>query len=65
PFEKERRIEIYYKNKLLNKQYIADFVCYGKIIAAQLLNYLKATRFKAGLLVNFGQPKLEYKRYVL
>ncbi|MCK4446094.1 MAG: GxxExxY protein [Candidatus Marinimicrobia bacterium] len=30
----------------------------------QVLNYLKATQFKLGLLANFGQPKLEYKRIV-
>nr|MBF0221246.1 GxxExxY protein [Desulfobulbaceae bacterium] len=36
-----------------------------KIHTAQLLNYLKATDFKVGLLVNFNHPKAEVKRYVL
>ena len=57
--------------------YIADFVCYENIIVeikalsalagehdAQVLNYLKATKFKLGLLVNFGEPSLKYKRLV-
>jgi len=77
PFEKEKVLSINYKDIELEKKYIADFVCYGKIILetkalsnltddhlGQVLNYLKATQFKLGLLVNFGQPKLEYKRVV-
>ncbi len=77
PFEKEKILTITYKDIELEKRYIADFVCYEKIIVelkalsslssdhqSQILNYLKATQFKLGLLVNFGQPKLEYKRIV-
>ena len=77
PFEKEKVLSINYKDIELEKKYIADFVCYGRIILetkalsnltddhlGQVLNYLKATQFKLGLLVNFGQPKLEYKRVV-
>ena len=64
-----------YKGNELSKRYFADVVCYDKIIVelkaakellpeheAQLFNYLKATRLELGLLVNFGQPSLEYKR---
>lgn len=78
PFEKEKQIKIAYKNKLLSKHYFADFVCYNQIILelkalsslstdheAQLINYLKATGLKVGLLVNFGEKSLIYKRKIL
>ena len=77
PFEKEKLLKIRYKGKKLEKTYVADFVCYDKIIVelkavskltsehdAQLLNYLKATGIKLGILVNFGSKSLEYKRLV-
>jgi GxxExxY protein len=65
-----------YRGRILTQTYQADFVCYQKIIVelkavtalcdehrAQLLNYLNATGFELGLLVNFGHyPKLEYER---
>jgi GxxExxY protein len=68
-----------YRGRTLLQTYQADFVCYGKIIVelkavsalvdehrAQLLNYLHATGFQLGLLVNFGHhPRLEYERIVL
>jgi len=78
PFEQEKRLHITYKNNLLKKEYIADFVCYGKIIVelkalsqlqkehiAQTLNYLRITDFELGLIVNFGTSSLQYKRVVL
>ncbi len=78
PFEKEKKIKIEYKNKILNKEYSADFFCFDKIIVelkalgflvsdheSQLLNYLKATNCKVGLLVNFGEKSLKYKRMIL
>jgi len=68
-------LAIYYKGEKLYKYYQADFVCYDKIIVelkalseltsqheAQVLNYLKATAFELGLLINFGQTSLQYKR---
>ncbi len=77
PFEREAQFEICYKHALLNTRYRADFVCFGNIIVefkaqsqltsadeAQLLNYLKATGFQRGLLINFGASRLEYKRMV-
>lgn len=77
PFLREQKLDIYYKGKLLNKYYIADFICFDKIIIetkastgfnsvhdAQLLNYLKATNKKLGVLVNFGQKSLQYKRII-
>jgi len=68
-----------YKGRPLTQRYIADFVCYDKVIVelkavskltdehrAQIQNYLHATGLKVGLLVNFGHfPKVEYERFVL
>jgi len=75
PANREAKLEITYKGKILDKHYYADFVCYDKIIVelkavnellpehmAQLFNYLKATGAKLGLLVNCGKSSLEYKR---
>ena len=77
PFEREVLFEIHYKGTLLNTHYRADFVCFDSIIVefkaqsqltsadeAQLLNYLKATGYPRGLLINFGASSLEYKRMV-
>lgn len=77
PYEREKQIVISYKNMVLNKHYIADFVCYNQIIIelkalstltsdhdAQILNYLKATGHKIGLLINFGERSLNYKRKI-
>lgn len=68
PYEREKKIQIMYKGQPLGEPYRADFVCYGKIIVelkavdellnvhrAQVLNYLKATGFRLGLLVNFSE----------
>ncbi len=75
PFAALAPIRIFYKGKRLSKEYIADFVCYEQVILeikairqltsideAQLLNYLKATGKPVGVLLNFGSPKLEWKR---
>ena len=77
PFEREKRLNVFYKGIKLEKFYIADFVCFGKIIIevkateglvdehiAQVLNYLKATDFKLGLLINFGTSRVQIKRVV-
>ncbi|MCK5520905.1 MAG: GxxExxY protein [Candidatus Marinimicrobia bacterium] len=78
PYAREVNLKIPYKDIVLNKKYMADFVCYDKIIIefkalshltseheAQVLNYLKVTNFKLGILINFGEKKLQYKRFVL
>jgi len=75
PFEREKLLRISYKDRILKKTYQADFVCYGKtdvevkalsqLISdheAQVLNYLKATGFRLGILINFGEKSLVYKR---
>jgi len=77
PFEREVPLQIIYKGRKLEKEYFADFLCHNKIVLelkavhefssehkAQVINYLKATGYKLGILVNFGQTKLEYKRLV-
>ena len=77
PFEKEVSLPIRYKDTLLPSHYRADFICFSEIIVefkalsrlssveeAQLLNYLKATGLKRGLVINFGAPSLQYKRMV-
>jgi GxxExxY protein len=78
PFESRKTLTIFYKGRPLKKEYVADVICYGQIIVelkamdrltgkeeSQILNYLKATSFKAGLLVNFGGlGKLEWKKFV-
>lgn len=77
PYEREKEIQIMYKGKPLGEPYRADFVCYGKIIVelkaveelcgvhrAQVVNYLKATGVKLGLLVNFGEERVRTERIV-
>ena len=78
PHQREQEIPILYKGQRLGTQYRADFICYDEIIVelkavtatgdvevAQVLNYLKATGLRLGLLLNFGTPSLEYRRLVL
>lgn len=78
PFQKEIDLPICYKEVVLSTSYRADFICYGDIIVelkaisqmsgkeeSQVINYLKATRLKIGLLLNFGSGQLEYKRFIL
>ena len=79
PFSPQPELEIKYKGELLSHFYKPDFICYDKIIVeikgvsairkehhAQVLNYLKATNLKLGLIVNFGAyPKAEIIRIVL
>ena len=79
PFEREKPLQLYYKDVQLEKKYCPDFVCFGEIVlelkvlpnltnveVAQLLNYLKITKMRLGILANFGStPHLEWKRYVL
>ena len=79
PFESEKMMKIQYKDRVLNKEYMADIVCFDEIILelkalselttnheSQLLNYLKAAKMRIGLLINFGSTgRLEWKRMVL
>ena len=76
PFEPQKSLALEYKGHQLKQVYKPDFICYDKIIVeikavsqlvdehrAQVINYLQATGFKLGLLVNFGHyPKIEWER---
>ena len=78
PFESHAKLEITYKGRRLKKHYEADLITHRQLLVefkaldrlssreeAQLLNYLKATGHRVGLLINFGHPsKLEWKRFV-
>ena len=77
PFNREVPLEIRYKEIVLNKKYVADFICFNHLVVevkatsqlvsadeGQLINYLKATGMQKGLLLNFGSASLEYKRMV-
>jgi GxxExxY protein len=77
PFVAQNPIRISYKGRKLCKEYVPDLICFEQVIVeikaikqltsneeAQLLNYLKATKKTVGLLLNFGSPKLEWKRMV-
>ena len=77
-FKAQSNLNLEYKGRILKHRYVPDFICFDKIILeikavssltdehrAQIHNYLKATGFKLGLLVNFGHyPKIEYERIV-
>jgi GxxExxY protein len=79
PFNSQPDLRITYKEKLLKQTYKPDFICFEKIIieikavkeltpdhSAQILNYLNATKFNLGILVNFGSyPKAAVKRFVI
>jgi len=79
PFVAQQELQLSYKGQPLQQTYKPDLVCHGEIIVelkalsevtgqhrAQVLNYLKATGLKLGLLVNFGaHPKATIERLVL
>lgn len=78
PYEREKELKIFYDGLELKQTYRADFVCYDKIIVelkavsnlddshrSQVYNYLKATGYKLGLLLNFGNSDgLQWERKV-
>src|ERR1700730_548139 len=78
PFRPQVELPVFYKGTRLATFYKADFVCFESIIVelkalaqiggiedAQVINYLKATGFHLGLLLNFGSRSLQYKRLCL
>jgi GxxExxY protein len=78
PFQPQAELQLTYKGQVLKQTYFPDFICFDKIILeikavsqlddvhrAQVQNYLKATGYRIGLLVNFGHyPKVEYERII-
>ena len=78
PYVAQHKLDLYYKGHRLTQTYRPDFVCFDKIIVeikalskitgehkAQVMNYLKATDMKVGLLINFGSfPKATVDRIV-
>jgi GxxExxY protein len=78
PFVAQVQLKLKYKHHVLKSMYIPDAICFDKIVLelkavsevtnehrAQVHNYLKATGYRLGIIVNFGHhPKLQYERIV-
>lgn len=78
PYDAQRRIPLVYKGKKLRTTFVPDLICFDKIIVelkavsklsnehrSQVINYLKATGYQLGLLVNFGaNGGIEIERFV-
>lgn len=78
PFEREKKFQINYKDIVLPHYYFCDLIVFDRIVIElkaqenivnshykQLLNYLAITNCKLGLLVNFGEDSLKFKRVML
>ena len=78
PYEREKKYNIEYKEIILPRYYFSDFTVFNEIILElkaiqelssseikQTLNYLAASKNKIGLLLNFGEDSLKYKRVIL
>lgn len=77
PFESQKKYPVIYKNKFI-KDFYCDLVMDNKIIIelkaiknigdierAQVINYLKVTGIKLGMIINFGETSLKYERMLL
>ena len=77
-FKRELCLPISYKGSLLSTSYCADFICFDSVVVelkalahmsgteeAQVINYLKATGYEVGILLNFGTGSLQHRRLVL
>ena len=79
PFLSQVPFPVAYKQHILAGDYRADFVCYQSIVLelkaqstkagglehAQMINYLRASGMQLGLMLNFGTPRLDYRRFIL
>ncbi len=76
-FDSKKKLQVYYNDAPLKKYFIADFICFDKIVVeikaasflhkdteTQTINYLKSTGYQIGLLINFGQSSLTWKRFI-
>lgn len=76
-FVSQPQIRLFYKNLPMGKYYKPDFICFDSVVVeikaesclskvdeAQILNVLKASQHRTGLLINFGQPSLKFQRFV-
>ena len=76
PFDEFPQMNIDFKEHILKKKYIPDYLCYDNIIVeikaisqcghgeeAQIINALNASKKPLGILINFGEPSLYWKRY--
>ena len=77
PFEHHKKLDIYYEGKKLRNSFISDFVCFQKIILEiesvqniqqsqkqEVINHLRSTECQIGLLINFGEKSLTWKRFI-
>lgn len=78
PNRSEPKLPLSYRGQPLQASYRPDFICFERIIVeikalgaitptetSQVINYLKASRLRVGLLLNFGTPSLQSKRLIL
>ncbi len=76
-YEREKRFSVKYKEKILRNPYVADFTVYDSIILEvksasaiiesytyQALSYLSVSQKKLGIIINFGEKSLTWKRIV-
>ncbi|MEB2341410.1 MAG: GxxExxY protein [Flavobacteriia bacterium] len=77
PYQREVELSIRYKGRPLKGKFRVDFICFGDVMVelkaqkamggpeeSQLINYLKAGNKERGLLLNFGAPSLQQRRFV-
>lgn len=77
PFISKPKLILFYKERKLKKYYIPDFVVFKDILLeiksersltkedeAQIINSLKTSRHTIGLLINFGEVSLRFKRFI-
>ncbi len=78
PFESRKQLHLFYKENPLQHTYQVDFLIFDKIVVeikaldillsqhkAQVINYLRATKLRLGLLINFGEKSLNWERIIL